>query len=103
MIHVLAVVEDEGSVDSAHRFVDRGEGGRPLDVDIDVTGDHRLDPIGIRTQLTGAEDLDVDSDIGRLDAVADDVGAAIDLWLSVLVAVSQGEIELRLGGFGWRG
>ena len=103
LVHVLAVVEDEGSVDRGHRLVHRAQRRRALDVHVDVAGDHRLDPIGIGAELAAAEDLDADADIGRLDLVADHVGAAVDLRLALVIAVGQGELELRGGrGFGCR-
>ena len=96
---MLAVVEDEGAVDRAHRLVHRAQGRRALDVHVDVAGDHRLDPVGIGAELAGAEDLDGESDLGGLDLFLDDVRAALDLGLALLVAVGEAQLDLGLGSF----
>ena len=97
---MLAVVEDEGAVDGAHRRVHRAQRRRALDVHVDVARDHRLDPVGVGAELAGRRRSRWSADVGRLDLVADDVGAAVDLRLAFLVAVGQAELDLRGGSEG---
>ena len=95
---MLAVVKYEGAVDDAHRLVDGGKGGCTLDVDVDVTRDDRLDSVGVTAELTGAEDLDRQANVGSLGDLLDHGRAANYLRLGVLVAVGKDELDLFLCG-----
>jgi hypothetical protein len=78
---VIRIVEDEDAVYHADRLVRRSQRGGALDVEVDVTGDDRLDAVGVAAQLAAAVDLDVEPDVGRGHAIGDDLGAAECLWL----------------------
>ena len=88
---VVAVVEGVRRVQHRHRLVDRTQGRGALDVHVDVAGDHRRDPVGVRAELAGREDLDGEADVGVGDLVGDHLCAAAVLGLGLGVAV--GELE----------
>ena len=86
---VVAVVEGVRRVEHGHRLVDRAQCGCALDVHVDVAGDDRGDPVGVRSELARGEDLDRHPDVGLLDLVCDDLRAAAVLRLVLGVAVGQ--------------
>ena len=90
------IVEDECAIDHAHRGVQRAQGGRPLDVHVDVAGGDQLDPVGVATEFARSEDVDSQADVGGGNLVGDDLGATRVLRLLVLVAVREGQLDFGL-------
>ena len=76
--------------------VQRAQCGSTLDVHVDVASHDGRDPVGVATELAGAGDGDRRADVRRRDLVGDDLGAAGVLWLRILVAMRQGELDSGL-------
>ena len=86
---MFAVVEDEGAVNRAYRGVDRTERRGALDVDVDIAGLYREDPVCVAAKLALTVDLDRQTNVCRGNLVRDHLGSAPYRRVLVHVAVRQ--------------
>jgi hypothetical protein len=91
---VLTVVERVSRVQHGHRLVHSAQRRRALDVHVDVAGHDRRDPVRVRSELAGGEDLHRHTDVGLLHLVGYDLSTAAVLWLCLRVAVGQPELDV---------